>query len=43
MIETLKKSEETLQADKKQSSETAAAQEIRYDKLKKHAMQQMEV
>lgn len=43
MIESLKRSEETLLADKKLSGETAAAQEIRYEKLKMHAMAQMEV
>lgn len=42
-MEALKKSEELLLADKQQAMEQAAAQEERYDKLKKHAMQQMEM
>lgn len=42
-MEALKRSEEMLLADKKQSTEQAAMQEQRYDKLKSHAMQQMEM
>lgn len=42
-MEALKRSEELLLADKKQSADQAALQEQRYDKLKTHAMQQMEM
>lgn len=42
-MEALKKSEENLLADKRQSAEQAAMQEQRYEKLKSHAMQQMEM
>lgn len=43
MIESLKKSEESLLLDKKQAAEQAASQEARYEKLKSHAMTQMDM
>lgn len=42
-MEALKRSEEALLTDKRQSAEQASMQEQRYDKLKTHAMQQMEM
>lgn len=42
-MENLKKSEENLLADKRQSAEQTALQEQRYEKLKSHAMSQMEM
>lgn len=43
LMENLKKSEENLLADKRQSAEQTALQEQRYEKLKSHAMQQMDM
>lgn len=41
MTSQLKRTEETLLAEKQQSAENLRLQEQRYDKMKKHAMQQL--
>lgn len=43
MTSQLKRTEEALLAEKQQSAENLRLQEQRYDKMKKHAMQQLQM